>query len=283
MSASARVDPLALVEQKVAQGERLSAADGVALFESADLLRVGGWPTGCAAARWATTSTSWSTATSTTPTSAATAAPSAPSPGTRARPAPTRSRWTRSWRRRARPSAREPPRSTSWGERTRRCPTCWSGTWWRASARWRPSVHIKAFTASEIAFFAETERLTVEEVLLGPQGGRPGQPARRRRGDPAGRGARPGVPGQDLRREVAGDPPAGSRPGPEDQRHHALRPRGELRRPRRPPDPAARGPGRDRRLSGLHPAGLSTQEQRARRTCPDPPGSTTSRSWPSRA
>ena len=41
MSASARVDPLALIEQKVAQGERLSAADAVALFESTDLLRVG--------------------------------------------------------------------------------------------------------------------------------------------------------------------------------------------------------------------------------------------------
>jgi aminodeoxyfutalosine synthase len=41
MCASARVDPLALVEQKVAQGERLSAADAVALFESTDLLRVG--------------------------------------------------------------------------------------------------------------------------------------------------------------------------------------------------------------------------------------------------
>lgn len=34
-------DPLAAVEQKVAQGERLSFADGVALFESPDLLRVG--------------------------------------------------------------------------------------------------------------------------------------------------------------------------------------------------------------------------------------------------
>ena len=34
-------DPLAVVEQKVAQGERLSFADGLALFESPDLLRVG--------------------------------------------------------------------------------------------------------------------------------------------------------------------------------------------------------------------------------------------------
>ena len=36
-----RADPLAVVEQKVAQGERLSFADGLALFESPDLLRIG--------------------------------------------------------------------------------------------------------------------------------------------------------------------------------------------------------------------------------------------------
>ena len=41
MPVSKRLDPLAVAEQKVAQGERLSAADGVALFESDDLLRVG--------------------------------------------------------------------------------------------------------------------------------------------------------------------------------------------------------------------------------------------------
>jgi len=34
-------DPLALVEEKVARRERLSAADGLALFESTDLVRVG--------------------------------------------------------------------------------------------------------------------------------------------------------------------------------------------------------------------------------------------------
>jgi aminodeoxyfutalosine synthase len=41
MSAGERFDPLALIEQKVAHGERLSAADAVALFENPDLLRVG--------------------------------------------------------------------------------------------------------------------------------------------------------------------------------------------------------------------------------------------------
>jgi aminodeoxyfutalosine synthase len=41
MIAKARPDPLAPVEEKVAQGERLSAADAIALFDTADLLRVG--------------------------------------------------------------------------------------------------------------------------------------------------------------------------------------------------------------------------------------------------
>lgn len=41
MSASARLDPLALVEQKVIQGERLSTEDAIILFEAPDLLRVG--------------------------------------------------------------------------------------------------------------------------------------------------------------------------------------------------------------------------------------------------
>jgi aminodeoxyfutalosine synthase len=41
MSFSRLLDPLAAVEEKVARGERLSGADGVALFRSPDLLRIG--------------------------------------------------------------------------------------------------------------------------------------------------------------------------------------------------------------------------------------------------
>lgn len=41
MPVSTHPDPLAVVEEKVARRERLSAADGLALFESPDLLRVG--------------------------------------------------------------------------------------------------------------------------------------------------------------------------------------------------------------------------------------------------
>lgn len=41
MSTNTHLDPLAVVEEKVARGERLSAGDGMALFESDDLPRVG--------------------------------------------------------------------------------------------------------------------------------------------------------------------------------------------------------------------------------------------------
>jgi aminodeoxyfutalosine synthase len=41
MTAKARPDPLAPIEEKVARGERLSAVDAIALFETPDLLRVG--------------------------------------------------------------------------------------------------------------------------------------------------------------------------------------------------------------------------------------------------
>jgi aminodeoxyfutalosine synthase len=41
MPASPCLDPLAAVEEKVAQGERLSADDGATLFESSDLVRIG--------------------------------------------------------------------------------------------------------------------------------------------------------------------------------------------------------------------------------------------------
>lgn len=41
MSARKCLDPLALVEEKIAQGERLSAGDGLSLFESSDLTRIG--------------------------------------------------------------------------------------------------------------------------------------------------------------------------------------------------------------------------------------------------
>ena len=41
MPVPAPLDPFAVVEEKVAQGDRLSAADGIALFEAHDLLRVG--------------------------------------------------------------------------------------------------------------------------------------------------------------------------------------------------------------------------------------------------
>ncbi len=56
----------------------------------------------------------------------------------------------------------------------------------------RSTVHIKAFTASEIAHFAEVEGLSAEQMLHGPQGGGARQPSRGWRRDPrpAGAGSR---------------------------------------------------------------------------------------------
>ena len=105
------------------------------------------------------------------------------------------------------------------GRESRLCPTRRSGTWWPASASWRPSVHIKAFTASEIACFAETEGVTVEDMLLDlkaaglnslPGGGAEILGAEVRAA---------GVPGQDLRasagwRSISWPTAWGSRPTP---------------------------------------------------------------------
>ena len=52
------------------------------------------------------------------------------------------------------------------------------------------------------------------------------------------------------------------------QRHDALRPHREARAPHRPPDPAARAAGRDRRLPDVHPAGLPPRQLAAGRTSP---------------
>jgi len=51
MPARTRLDPLAVVEEKVARGERLSASDGVTLFASHDLVRIGRMADGLRRAR----------------------------------------------------------------------------------------------------------------------------------------------------------------------------------------------------------------------------------------
>ena len=63
---------------------------------------------------------------------------------------------------------------------------CRSTTTWRccaASSASGPSIHLKCFTAVEIAFFADLYRMTDEQVLRELQDGRPRLAARRRRRD----------------------------------------------------------------------------------------------------
>ncbi len=225
MPAKTRLDPLAVVEEKVAQGERLSAVDGTTLFESSDLLRIG---------RLAD----------------------------RARRRKVGDdvyfvvnrhiNYTNICRNRCRFCAF----SRDEGE-----PGAYSLTVDEVLAKAQEaigegateihivggehpalpyasvramvsgirdlgrSVHIKAFTASEIEHFAETEGLSAEYVLRDLQVGWSGQPARRRGGDLRGAGPRTGMPGEDIGRTMAGGAPARAQPGVEDQRDHALRPR----------------------------------------------------------
>ena len=58
------------------------------------------------------------------------------------------------------------------------------------------------------------------------------------------------------------------------ERHHALRPCGERRRPRGSPAEAARAAGRDRRLPDLYPAGLSSRTTRRSQHLPETTGMT---------
>ena len=263
MSAASRLDPLAVVEEKVAQGERLSAADGVALFESHDLLRVGrladrvrrqrvgddvyfvvnrhiNYTNVCRnRCRFCAFSREEGEAGAYTLTVDEVLA-----------------------------KAREAVEQGATeihivGGENPSLPYSSIRAMVAGIREMAPEVHIKAFTASEIACFAEAEQATVEEILRDLKA--------------AGLDSMPGGGAEILRAEVraqvcpakisgetlAGDSQARPRTRPEDQRDHALRPRGDVRRPGGPPAPAARSAGRDQRVPGLHPAGFPAQEQRS--------------------
>jgi aminodeoxyfutalosine synthase len=166
MPVSAHVDPLAVVEEKIAQGERLSAADGVALFESPDLLRVGRLADRVRREKV----------------------------GDRAYFVVNRHiNYTNVCRNRCRfcafsrdegepgaytltvdevlAKAREGVEQGATeihivGGENPALPYRSVRAMVSGIREFAPAVHIKAFTASEIVFFAETERVTVEEVLL---------------------------------------------------------------------------------------------------------------------
>ena len=75
------------------------------------------------------------------------------------------------------------PRSTSSTACTRICRSATTRSCCAASSAIRPGIHLKCFTAVEIAFFADLYGKTDEQVLRELHGGRPRLAARRRRRD----------------------------------------------------------------------------------------------------
>ena len=116
-----------------------------------------------------------------------------------------------------------------------------------------PDVHLKLFTASEIHHMTTLSGLTHEEVLRELRdAGSARCPAAAPRSSPtacAG-SSRPGRSIPTTGSTSTGSPPARH----PDALHDALRARRDVRGAGRPPAPAARAPGRDRRLPRLHPA-----------------------------
>ena len=87
-----------------------------------------------------------------------------------------------------------------------------------------PEIHIKAYTAVEIEFFAKIARQPIREVLQTADRRRPGQPARRRGRDLPPRGPRADLRGEGVDRDLARRPPDGPPARPALERHDALRP-----------------------------------------------------------
>ena len=131
----------------------------------------------------------------------------------------------------------------------------------RGFKRIRPGIHLKCFTAVEIAFFADLYGMTDEQVL--------------RELMDAGLDSLPGggaeIFAERVRRKICHDKCGADRYldihriahrlGHEDQRHDALRAHRDDRGARRSHAARAGAAGRDRRLPGVHPAGVSSRQQ----------------------
>ena len=127
--------------------------------------------------------------------------------------------------------------------------------------RIRPEIHLKCFTAVEIAFFADLYGMTDEQVL--------------RELMDAGLASLPGggaeVFAERVRRKICHDKAdadrwlsihrTAHRLGHEVERDDALRPHRDERRARRSHAARPRAAGRDRRLPGVHPAGVPSRQQ----------------------
>ena len=130
--------------------------------------------------------------------------------------------------------------------------------------RERPQLHLKGFTAVEIAYFAEHYGMTITEVLERLVAAGLGSLAGRRRRDLRRARAPEDLRRQGRRRRLARHPPRRAPDGAALELHDALRPHRDRRGARRPPAAPARAAGRDRRLPDLHPARVPPRQQRAR-------------------
>ena len=131
----------------------------------------------------------------------------------------------------------------------------------RGFKRIRPEIHLKCFTAVEIAFFADLYGMTDEQVL--------------RELMDAGLDSLPGggaeVFAERVRRKICHDKAdadrylsihrTAHRLGHALERDDALRAHRDVRRARRPHAADACAAGRDRRRAGVHPAGVSSRQQ----------------------
>ena len=125
----------------------------------------------------------------------------------------------------------------------------------------RPEVQMKCYTAVEIAFFAETYGMTDEQVLRElmaagldslPGGGAEIFAPRVRKKICARQG---------RRRSLPRDSPPRARARHEDERDDAVRAHRDVRGAHRSHAPRAGAAGRDRRLPGVHPAGVPSGQQ----------------------
>ena len=141
----------------------------------------------------------------------------------------------------------------------------------RALKAERPDLHIKGFTAVEVHYFAEKYGKTYTEVLTELRdaglGSLPG----------GGAEIFPDGPARSCVRDKAGPRAGSTSTAPPTssactRTHDALRPDREARRPDRPPPPAPRAAGRDRRVPDVHPAGVPPRNNSRMDELPKPSG-----------
>ena len=126
-----------------------------------------------------------------------------------------------------------------------------------------PALHLKAFTAVEIHYFAQEVRHVVSRGAGATDRRRPRFPAGRRGGDFRPAGAKADLPRQGRCRRLARHPSHGPPVGAEVELHDALRHDRNPRGADRPPSAAAGVAGRDGRFPGLRAAGLPSRGQPA--------------------